>query len=90
MPQLFSKRFLAQLERPNPEAQVAFAEGWHVRERGDLAGAEDALRITIKSRTSQLRGAGPVLGLAGIEEQDKRYATTPSFSTRRPRVRGTR
>jgi uncharacterized protein (TIGR03790 family) len=70
MPQLFSKRFLAQLERPNPEARVAFAKATVREERGDLAGAEEALRIAIAAEP-QFTVAR--LGLAGIEERDKRY-----------------
>jgi uncharacterized protein (TIGR03790 family) len=70
MPQLFSKRFLALLERPKPEARVAYAKATVREERGDLATAGEALRVAIAAEP-QFTVAR--LQLAGLEERAKRY-----------------
>ncbi len=70
MPQLFSKRFQALLDAPKPEARVAFAKATVREERGDLAGAEEALKVAIEAEP-QFTVAR--LGLAGLEERAKRY-----------------
>ena len=70
MPELFSKRFLALLQGPKPEARVAYAKATVRQERGDLAAAGEALRGAIAAEP-QFTVAR--LQLAGLEEGAKRY-----------------
>jgi uncharacterized protein (TIGR03790 family) len=84
MPALFSKRFLTLLEGPKPEARVAYARATVREERGDLAGAREALRATIAAEpqftVARLQLASLHDGARGYDEAIAQYRAVLAYA----------
>ncbi len=70
MPQLFSKRFLVLLKGATPEAGAAYARATVRDERGDPAGAREALEVAIAAEPQFTIAR---FGVAGLAEEAKDY-----------------
>jgi uncharacterized protein (TIGR03790 family) len=70
MPRLFSKRFLVPIESLKPETRSTYAKATALEDRGDVAGAREALQAVI---VSEPQFTSARLRLGSFEDKGKRY-----------------